>query len=324
MSTPPEYPPLAAARGRWARRLLGSGVAVSLAVEGLRFAGTSVPGWRWLQSLLFAYGFLYSLTGSAPGKERLPGLLPFGAAAALLGSLAAIGSPDGAQVVAVGSLAALVWGGLRVREAGRIDPTAAAALVIAMLGVVLDLGAGLAWSGIAPGLKWWLGPDDGLRLRCLRFARAAAGTLPVLLLAWRLHPLPPPDRTERLLLAGVLGVPAVLLLAAGLHPVFAYLLWIPGLALTLGTGTAARRALRSRRGPEAVGWALIAASMAAGLLMTAFAFGGPLPPPPGMARYHGTMRSVARVGHAYAVVTGLLVLVWLHCPQRRHEDAKGG
>lgn len=307
MSQPSALPALT--RRQWA--LLGAGIAVSLLFELLRVRGIHVPGWRWLQSLLFAHGLLHWMACASPGKERRPWLLPFGTTAVVLGGIAAIGSPDGAQVVAIGSLVCLAWAVPRARGLLAADSAAAAALAVAALGLVIDLGAGLAWSGMAPGLKGWLGADDDLRLRWLRLARAACATLPALLLLYRSLR---PERSilaERLFLFGAAGMPLILLLAAGAHPVFKYLLWIPADALVIAVGIALARAARAGRWGEAAGWTPIALSMVLGLLLGGFAFEGPLPAPRHMGDYHDALRSLLRVGHAYAVIGGVMVLLSL-------------
>ena len=219
--------------------------------------------------------------------------------------------PMGALLNAVGfgSLALTGW---KARGADRNLTGLCIILSAITFGMLLDALMGLfaANSAFLPTL---LGREDGVRLRMLRLARAAAIALSVLALLY--HDLLNEDNASHahaargrvLMVGGALGMPLILSLAAFGNLAFKYLLPLPAFAVFYGTivgGILTWK--RPARGWEFWGWAMIAASMGAGLLMGMYAFDGPLASP--LGAYNEFARRLSRLGHAYCIVMGLLVI----------------
>jgi hypothetical protein len=68
-------------------------------------------------------------------------------------------------------------------------------------------------------------------------------------------------------------------------------------------------AWKTARRLECWGWLLIAVSMCIGLLTGLYAFDGPLPAPPTQTEYNEFTRRLTRLGHAYAIVLGMLAIL---------------
>jgi hypothetical protein len=108
------------------------------------------------------------------------------------------------------------------------------------------------------------------------------------------------------LLAGAAGMPLTLAVAAFTAVEVKYLLGLPAQATFWGTLAGAWLAYRAGRPLEVWGWCLIAASMQVGLLMGLYAFDGPVPAPSYLGEYNDFPRRLSRLGHAYAIVLGML------------------
>jgi hypothetical protein len=180
-------------------------------------------------------------------------------------------------------------------------------------GMLLDALMGLFAAEPGWFLPTWLGPEDGVRLRMLRLARAAVIALSVLtLLSGELLRRGPVQRLLRwgqlALLLGATIMPLLLTAAATTFLGFKYLLGVPANAALLGTLAGAGLACGQGRWVELAGWVLIAASMIVGLGMGLYAFDGPFPDPPFLGAYSDFPRRLARLAHAYAIVLGLLAI----------------
>jgi hypothetical protein len=176
-------------------------------------------------------------------------------------------------------------------------------------GMLLDVASGLLVVEPAQFRPAFLGPDDGVRLRMLRLARAAAIALPVLVvLSQRFVGSKAGDRARGSLLAGAVGMPAVLAAACFTLVSLKYLLPLTALATFAGTVAAARQADHRASALERGGWWLVAASMGVGLFMGLYAFDGPLPTPGALGPYLALTRRLSRLGHGYAIVLGLLAI----------------
>src|SRR5262249_5095873 len=60
---------------------------------------------------------------------------------------------------------------------------------------------------------------------------------------------------------------------------------------------------------EQAGWLLVLLSMSVGLVLGLYAFDGPLPTPAFVGPYNEFVRRLIRLGHAYAIVFGLLAIL---------------
>jgi hypothetical protein len=274
--------------------------AAALAVGGPRAGFRPVAaGLTGLGTVLYTAG--YALAASFPGAVRL---IPAGAALNLGGFallLAAAWKEPGASV----------W---RV------------VLPVICLGMLLDVAMGLFAADPARFLPASLGPDDGVRLRMLRLARAAALALPAVALLYeglavRAHG-PLVRRGRAALWCGVLGMSSILTAAGFTSVQVKFLLPLPALTTFAGTCAGLWLARTQGRPLEVWGWLLVAASMGAGLLMGLYAFDGPLPAPDFLGHYNDFARRLSRLAHAYCIVLGL-VSIFLARELHREDPLRG-
>jgi hypothetical protein len=161
-------------------------------------------------------------------------------------------------------------------------------------------------------LPAYIGPEDGVRLRMLRLARAAVIALSLLTLLYQ--DLADQSGSRRrfvrwgkmLLAVGAVSMPLLLAMAAFLWLDVKILLGIPASATFVGTLAGGWLAYSTKRPLEVWGWFLIASAMAAGLLMGLYAFDGPFPAPDFLGAYNAFNRRLSRLAHAYAIVLGLV------------------
>ena len=209
-------------------------------------------------------------------------------------------------------------------------------LPVIFFGMLLDAVVGL--SAIAPSLTFqsFIGPEDGVRLRMLRLARVAAVALSVLTILY--HGLvpqsrglmgqageqtPSTNRGQMALLWGTAGMPIILTAAAFTTVHLKYLLPLPAFAIFAGTVVGVGLAKRQASPLELWSWRLIALSMAMGLLMGLYAFDGPFPSPEFLGAYNDFARRLSRLGHAYAIVLGLLGIFVARELNTREPDPLG-
>jgi hypothetical protein len=184
-------------------------------------------------------------------------------------------------------------------------------LAVICLGMALDTVMGLFTVNPHLFLPAYLGPADGVRLRMLRLARAAAIALPAVALLYEsLAARAANDRLVRtgrvLLWCGVATMSATLAVAAFTDGRVKYLLIVPGPTTFAGTCAGVVLAWRYAGRLETWGWLLVAASMGFGLLMGLYAFDGPLPAPEFLGSYSDFARRLSRLAHSYCIVLGLL------------------
>lgn len=211
-----------------------------------------------------------------------------------------------AAALQAGALA-LLLPGLRSRSGG-VGGLLAALGIGAGMDLVTSLllidGSSLGWAPVA-----W----DALPLRMLRLARVASIALAAL--GWgqfrnadTLPGIGPPRWARFLAVQAAWAMPVALILSAVISPDLKYLLPLPAYAALIPAVAAALRDLRLRRLRSGAGWALAAGSMAVGLALGGWSFDGPLPAPPGFESYTASARQAVRLGHADAVLFGLLLL----------------
>jgi len=194
----------------------------------------------------------------------------------------------------------------------RGDDVVASLLVgVLALGMSIDCVMGLFAANAATFLPQYLGAEDGVQLRMLRLARAAAIALSTLCLLFRALPDPatsgPLERRAQAGFAiGMTGMPIVLTAAAFVWIHFKWLLGIPALSVFGGVCVAVWLSRRRAPALEEFGWLVIAISMGVGLLIGMYAFDGPLPSPVG--EYNDYPRRLSRLGHSYAIVLGLICI----------------
>jgi hypothetical protein len=246
---------------------------------------------------------------SAPIRQNSATVAAAGAVVSAAGYLTAAQWGSGLWLILVGSLVgaaaftSLAFG-RRAERALRVI------MLVVAFGMLLESAATLI--ELQPG--WFspadLGPPDGIRLRMLRLARVASFALPVLMFLYRGlaadSPLPLARRGMAAMLAGALGMPAVLAAASLSYVEIKALLPIPSVALLAGTSCAAWLALKRARSLEFWGWLMIALTMAGGMVMGLYAFLMPSAAPQGLAGYNDEARRLIRLGHGYGVVFGVL------------------
>ncbi len=278
----------------------------------LRHAQAAVIGMAFLQlavaHMLTASALPYRARGSSAC------LTAFGALVYVGGYVLASLWPAGAWLIPAGALMNLAgfmtlsW----VVPAGRGTPGLRVVLAVFCFGMLLDAMMGLFASSPGTFLPTYIGPEDGVRLRMLRLARAAVIALSVLTLLYqglaaRGDPHRRAIRWGRLgMLCGTIGMPTILTAACFTTVSMKFLLPIPAQAIFAGTLVGVWLAQKYSRPLELWGWLLIATSMASGLLMGMYAFDGPLPSPEFLGAYNDFARRLARLAHAYCIVLGLL------------------
>jgi hypothetical protein len=292
---------------------------------------------RHAQAVLLGMAFLQMVIGQLLAMERFRMTGPLSAqvtaAGAVVYALGYVLRPlwaGSGWLILVGALANFLGFALLSWESYRIEsgPVLRVVLPVIAFGMLMDLGVGL--SMIRPGLflPSYIGPEDGVRLRMLRLARVAAIALSVLALLYEgLAARTGPEgstawvlRWGRIgLLAGAAGMPAVLATACFTSVDVKYLLPLPANAVVLGTLIGAWLARKHGRPLEFWGWVVVAASMGVGMVIGGYAFDGPLPAPEAMTAYNDHPRRLLRLGHAYAIILGLL---WIMAARPRDEDRR--
>ena len=222
----------------------------------------------------------------------------------------------GGLLVLLGSLINLATFVYAIRtEIGGIAATKVRLILFVLcLGMCLDFVSGLM--GIYPEVMQpeWFGTHDEVRWRMLRLARVAGIALPVLTLLF----FDLADRTgvhgwlvewgHRGFLVGSLTMTLTLAMASFAFLEIKYLLTIPSTAVCVGAVAACVLAWRHAGRLEQLGWVIITASLLSGMLIGMYAFDGPFPAPPGVENYQALARRLMRVGHASAIVFGVLAL----------------
>ncbi len=218
-------------------------------------------------------------------------------------------APGGATVNLLALM--LLSFGVGQRQVGKLS---LAVLAVFALGMTMNLAMALFAADPHRFLPAYLGDIDGVRLRMLRLARAAVIALPVLaLLLRRFGNRTRNDRGmivwgERFLIAGAVGMPLLLVLAATVDLRAKLLLGIPANLVLAGVVIGLIVAVRERAWAAAVGWCLIAFSMTAGMLMGMYAFDGPFAVPPIIGQYNSFARRLTRLAHSYWIVQGMTAI----------------
>jgi hypothetical protein len=290
----------------WALGTAGTGESLRLAV---RQAHGVLLGMGFLQLLV---AWIAQRQSGTPAAVR--GLTAAGALIYIFGHVLRLRYPALGWLIPLGALLNAGGFGLLFQShaRGKSALTVRLALGAVVFGMLLDAGMGLR-SLLPELLATYLGPEDGVRMRMLRLARVASIALPIQAILYdRLRPNAPDRPVVRwggLALAwGAVGMPVVLTGAALGNLGLKYLLTLPADAVLFGAGVAVWLAFQGNSWPMRGGWLLLLASMVMGQLMGGYAFDGPLPAPPAFAGYLDFARSLARIGHAYAILLGLLAL----------------
>ena len=333
------------ARGEWNRKLgwglllLGFGMTAILdpwlfaATSAAEFGGSARPEVRHSQGVVLAMALL---------QIAMAHLLAAEAFSARLQQRAALLTIVGAIFYAGGYLLALFWPLLAwlVVPGSLLNLSAFAALISSrptgefcrpirfVLPVVcFGMGLDLLTATLQFLPQEWVaenfGAGDQVRLRMLRLARVAAIALSVLTLLYfgLLSRSQAGTKVYRcgggLVVAGAIGMPAILAAACFLWVEIKYSLPLPATAVTCGVILGLALALRHARPLEQCGWLMIAGSIMVGLLIGLFAFDGPLRPPSFLGNYNDWPRRLTRIGHSYSIVLGIVAILI----SREHERA---
>lgn len=304
----------------WGLVVLGFAWAAGLDPWALGTAGTEARlAMRQAHGVLLGMGFLQLLVAWLRQRqyEVPPAVCGLTAAGALIytsGHVLRLRYPALGWLIPIGALLNAGGFGLLLQSHvwGKSALTVRLALGAVVFGMLLDAGMGLR-SLLPEFLAAYLGPEDGVRMRMLRLGRVASIALPIQALLYDRLRLSAPERPVVrwggfALAWGAVGMPGVLTAAALGHLGLKYLLTLPADAVLFGAGVAVWLAFKGSSWPVRGGWVLLLASMVLGQLMGGYAFDGPLPAPPAFAGYLDFARSLARIGHAYAILLGLLAL----------------
>ena len=240
-------------------------------------------------------------------------LIGSGAAVYALGTILAVRSTGGGWLIAAGALVNLTGFMLLAGTASKWACARDLRMILFTFafGAVLLAVVELIVASPSLLLAAPLGPEDGIRLRMLRLARAAGVTLPALTLlhhglAVRADPHSRAVRWGRIGMLGGTILMAGTLTAAGVtSPGLRYLLPIPAIAIFVGAAAGVCLARRHARPLEFWGWLLISLSMAGGLLIGIVAFDGPISPPDFIGGYTDFVRRFLRQEHIHAIILGV-------------------
>jgi hypothetical protein len=311
----------------WLLLIVGLSAAVGLDPWSLSerdpavLPGSARMAARHAQAVVLAMGFLQlavaRLLGELTHAERLRRIAgPVLAVGTLVYSAGYVGLtlwPGHAWPIPIGAalnlsgFAVLGWAACRSSVAAEVR----VALAIFLFGMAIDVASGLYAVDAERFLPAYIGPEVGVRQRMLRLARVAATALSVLTLLFRdLCPKSALGGWGRLaMMVGTLGMPTVLTAACFVWLDLKYLLPLPALAMTGGTLLGLLWARRTASALEQWGWLLIVLSMSVGLVIGLYAFDGPLPTPAFVGPYNQFVRRLIRLGHAYAIMLGLLAIL---------------
>ncbi len=197
-----------------------------------------------------------------------------------------------------------------------------AALAMLACAVAGELTGALVRIGWITDFSVSLGAADSLEPRLFRLGAMAAYAVPTLLvlaagehkqdivaeknrLSARIAALL--VRWEPLLFTiGVLTLPSILLAGAFIHK---ELTWLSPIGADTTVAACAAAAIRARLRGDGLafsGWVLICISMAVGLLMGSYSFGGPLPAPNFIGDYNALPRTLLRDGHVLLLLIGFV------------------
>lgn len=315
-------------RVAWSFIALGLGGAFLADAAALRDPAAWFA-WREAQTALIRSAFFLLLMDRLLSVEALAGLRRQAARvltpAALFYALGFCVLQPGLRVLVpiagMANAVVLAWCFARVFSGPAPIFVRSRTLVIAF-GVLVDVALALCeWDpGFTPD---WLGAADGVRLRMLRLARIAAIALPLLA---TLHEdlLDAADVTRRhvrwgrrAIRFGAVGMPIALVLTALTWVARKGLVFVFTVEMIVGTAIAALLAYRQRRWVESSGWALVLLSMLGGLVVSTFAFNGPLPVPASLGAYLDVPRTLIRQVHVYGIVVGVVTILLARGPYSR-------
>ena len=314
----------------WSMLIVGFGAMVFIEPwifalqDPSRLLGSTQMQLRHAQGVLLAMALLQLVVGYVLTTKAFSLEFRFWSSLCLgLGAMAYFGGylllflfSFGRLLVLIGSLLNLGTFVFAIRtEIGGIAATKLRLILLVLcLGMCLDFVSGVM--GLYPDLLQldWFGAEDEVRWRMLRLARVAGIALPVLTLLF----FDLVDRTgihgwlvewgHRGFLVGSLTMTLTLAMASFAFLEIKYLLTIPSTAVCFGAVAACLLSWRHAGRLEQLGWLIITGSLFGGMLIGMYAFDGPFPAPPGVEHYQAMSRRLMRVGHASAIVFGMLVL----------------
>ncbi|MEO8268845.1 MAG: hypothetical protein ABI557_03935, partial [Aureliella sp.] len=234
-------------------------------------------------------------------RQTVAILTTLGATIYTVGYVLGLAWPSCHWLVLAGSLlnfigfAYFLWAqpvGVHAVQINRIVP-------IVCFGMLLDFAAGLFEVLPEQFVLEHFGAADGVRLRMMRLARVAAIALSVLTLLYYSAPRHSTQHRHTnawsvfALACGAIGMPVILAAACFTSLHWKYLLALPAAATLVGVYSALIFSLQRAKPLECWGWALIATSTSAGMLMGLYAFDGPLETPDFLGAYNETPRRLS-------------------------------
>lgn len=226
-----------------------------------------------------------------------------------------LGLRTGFVVIALGALARVHLASRRWRR------TIVVALLVLACGMFVELAGLLAHGADGP----WNGRTggNGVEARLLRLAAMAAFAIPTLMLlaATDVGETRPADGTSpphlvalllrfepALFAIGGATLSALLVCGALVHREITWLLPVGADTTLAGCCAAAIRAHGRRDRAACYGWLGVCSGMAIGLLMGAYAFGGPLPAPAFIGDYGALPRMLIRDAHILLISMGIVTI----------------
>lgn len=295
-------------------------------------AGSAVMRARHAQAVAMGMGFLQLLVAillfqlqPRTARAELAATLTFtGSVFYTLGYALFIEWPPGVWLSVIGAV--LNFAGFVCLLAGRfpLDLGLAphTAVVVLCGGMLLDLAMAGWFAYLMVSGRSVSEYETSVEMRMLRLARAAMIALPLVSLLYaeaRRRARPVPWLLEwagPISVFGAATMSLTLVLSALVWMPFKYLLGLPANAAVIGVAAGAFLAYRRRRWAELLGWLFILVSMNAGLLMGLYAFDGPVPDPAFIGAYNDYARRLTRLGHAYVIVCGLVLV----CASQQRRD----
>lgn len=197
--------------------------------------------------------------------------------------------------------------------------TVRVAVTMLAFGVAGEVIIGMAANGWIPDPLARLGTGDSLGNRLFRLGSMAVFAVPMLALlaageqAASRRPAEYSGGVAALLLrwepvlfaVGAVALGSILIASAFVHREILWLSPIGSDATIAACAAAAIRARQRAGGMAFSGWIMLCASMAVGLLMGGYSFGGPLPTPAFIGEYGALPRIILRDSHVILICLGI-------------------
>lgn len=328
----------------WSMMLTGMALAAAMdpwlfnPQSSVEYASSLRPAVRHVQGVLLGMSLLqlaiaHLLSTAAYDRrlhQRVAVLTASGATIYSAGYALGLAWPWWHGLVLVGSLLNFVGFAslLRTQPVGDHAVWISRIVPIVCFGILLDFTAGLFKVLPEHFVLEYFGAADGVRLRMMRLARVAAIALSVLTLLYFSSPRRSTATRNAdgwggfVITCGAIGMPVILATACFTSLHWKYFLVFPAIAVVVGVILAFLSSRRHAEPLETWGWAMIATSTSAGMLMGLYAFDGPFETPAILGQYNETPRRLSWLAHSYCIVLGIMA-VFLARESNGKRDSRG-